>query len=272
MYDQNIQLTIRNMENIRIKKFVNIITLSMHVVVILIINSIHLSSIDAVKISNLIPHYCDQNIDTKPINNVNEHYQHHTIELNLTEPKWTSFLNLGASILQGVDVPDNYQCQLIVSSPANTGLILTFRKALLNEQDVITFRSGSNPRQQVWNNETREGSRYKEVLTLVDRSNPSAIIIKYEPAAGVSPFDAGFDLAITLYQEKDIHCGDNYDCNNGRCIEPSLQCDGYNNCGNDLDEYNCPGQLSWWMVGMLIPIAIIVVVLAIFVWIRMSKG
>lgn len=52
MYDQNIQLTIRNMENIRIKKFVNIITLSMHVVVILIINSIHLSSIDAVKISS----------------------------------------------------------------------------------------------------------------------------------------------------------------------------------------------------------------------------
>ena len=52
MYDQNIQLTIRNMENIRIKKFVNIITLSMHVVVILIINSILLSSIDAVKISS----------------------------------------------------------------------------------------------------------------------------------------------------------------------------------------------------------------------------
>lgn len=52
MYDQNIQLTIRNMENIRIKKFVNIITLSIHVVVILIINSIHLSSIDAVKISS----------------------------------------------------------------------------------------------------------------------------------------------------------------------------------------------------------------------------
>lgn len=152
------------------------------------------------KNKDLIPHYCDQNMDTKILND--NHYEYHTIALNLTEPEWTSFLNIGANIIQGVNVPENYQCRLIVSSPAGTGLILTFRKAALNEHDVITFRSASNPRPQIWNNETREGSRYKEVVTLVDRTNPSAIIIEYKPDSGVSPFDAGFDLAITLYQGK----------------------------------------------------------------------
>ncbi|OTF75389.1 hypothetical protein BLA29_011122, partial [Euroglyphus maynei] len=138
-------------------------------IIFLIIHSL-LSSVDVVKISNLIPHYCDQNMDTKLLND--NHYHSHTIILNQTESEWTSFLNLGSSIIQGVNIPENYQCQLIVSSPPGTGLILTFRKASLNEQDVITFRSGSNPRQQVWNNETREGSRYKEVVTLVDPVNP----------------------------------------------------------------------------------------------------
>ncbi|XP_077868991.1 uncharacterized protein LOC102802401 [Saccoglossus kowalevskii] len=33
-----------------------------------------------------------------------------------------------------------------------------------------------------------------------------------------------------------------YNCMNGRCIPPSLQCNGDNNCGNNNDEFNCSGE------------------------------
>lgn len=65
-------------------------------------------------------------------------------------------------------------------------------------------------------------------------------------------------------------CGDDFDCDNGRCIWSELQCDGYNNCGNDNDESGCAG-VSIWIIILLIAIGILVVILAIFVWYRMAQ-
>lgn len=73
-------------------------------------------------------------------------------------------------------------------------------------------------------------------------------------------------------EKRDDTCGTDFDCLNDRCIASHLQCDGFNNCGNNQDEDGCFGLTSWLAVGVLIVLAIIVVVLAIFVWIRMSKA
>lgn len=51
----------------------------------------------------------------------------------------------------------------------------------------------------------------------------------------------------------------------------SNRCDNYDNCGNNQDEAGCSG-VSWLIVGILIGVAVLVVVLAILVWVRMSKA
>ncbi|KAI7697502.1 hypothetical protein SSS_04771 [Sarcoptes scabiei] len=152
----------------------------------------------SLKITNIIPNYCDRSVESKN--------QYQTILLNQTGSE-TASLQLGANILKGIEILPNYQCNLIVQSPPNTGLVLTFRKTALNNKDSLTVRTGSNPGgAHVWNNRHHEqrpdnehGQEFQEVATLVNQNYPSSLIIKYQPALGIAHFNSGFDLAITLF-------------------------------------------------------------------------
>ena len=77
-------------------------------------------------------------------------------------------------------------------------------------------------------------------------------------------------ILISKFLVKSDTCGDDFDCENERCISPDFQCDGFNNCGNDQDEVGCAG-VSLWAIILLVIIGILVVVLAIFVWYRMAQ-
>lgn len=38
-----------------------------------------------------------------------------------------------------------------------------------------------------------------------------------------------------------------YHCNNGHCINQAWKCDGYNDCGDDSDELDCPNRCHYYM-------------------------
>ncbi|XP_077982015.1 enteropeptidase-like [Glandiceps talaboti] len=49
----------------------------------------------------------------------------------------------------------------------------------------------------------------------------------------------GFDLIFTSYHTDTCLGDDVFFCENRRCIDISLECDGFNNCGDNSDELNC---------------------------------
>lgn len=147
--------------------------------------------------SDLIPHYCDkiENFRTKKSPGTISK----TIELSPFD-HGLSFLNLGASIQQGIEIFPNYTCTLTFKSPPGTGLILTFRKDALNDNDLIQFRTQDNPGVYYVDNKLDNYPRQREIYSLLRDDQPSIISMTYRPSVGVSPKNAGFDLAVTLYK------------------------------------------------------------------------
>ena len=137
---------------------------------------------------DLIPTYCSPGIEFEKIK-----------EVQLKSTGEESFVQIGASIPQGVEIVSNYKCFIVIQSPINRGLILTVRKASLNDNDTITFRT--NP-ERVWKQKFDEDFQLQEVVTIVSKAHQSTINVKYEPTVGKSPFNAGFDLAVTVYKGK----------------------------------------------------------------------
>ncbi|KAI2808609.1 hypothetical protein RDWZM_005856 [Blomia tropicalis] len=221
-----------------------------------------ITNLDGLKVHNIVPGFCGSSLETSA----------KLKEIQLGSVGNNSFVNIGASILQGIQIVENYKCFFVVQSPPNRGLILTVRKASLNDNDTITFRSGTNP-ERVWKQNIGDdlALNAEEVVTVVSKDRPSTISVTYEPTVGESQFNAGFDLVVSVYKEKDGSCGEDFDCLNSRCISSVLVCDGMNSCGNNQDEAGCSG-ISWWIAAILVGIAVIVVVLALLVWIRMSRG
>ena len=141
----------------------------------------------------MIPTYCSDKLETQS--------QFREIELKKSGSDNGTFVQIGASIAQGLNIVKNYKCFVTVSSPPGSGLVLTVRKASLNDQDVITFRSGNS--ETKWKQRLNEDDSEFESNEVVADSNPnipSVITIKYEPTVGDSPFNAGFDLAVTSFK------------------------------------------------------------------------
>ena len=122
-------------------------------------------------------------------------------EIQLKETGNDSFVNVGANVPAGVNIVPNYKCFLAIQSPPNRGLILTMRKTSLNDNDTITFRSGTNP-ERVWKQNIGDDLQLmaEEIVTVVSKEHQSTISVKYVPTEGVSQNNAGFDLAVTVYR------------------------------------------------------------------------
>ncbi|XP_046583586.1 vitellogenin receptor-like [Haliotis rubra] len=64
----------------------------------------------------------------------------------------------------------------------------------------------------------------------------------------------------------DTKCNsDEFSCDNGRCIDQSLYCDSYDNCGDDSDD--CYMDTNWW-VWMVIGIVVFIIFCAIVITVR----
>ncbi|XP_070574880.1 low-density lipoprotein receptor class A domain-containing protein 2-like [Ptychodera flava] len=72
----------------------------------------------------------------------------------------------------------------------------------------------------------------------------------------------GFGLVFTSFHESRLRpCNGttDYICNNGRCIDSSLECDARDNCGDVTDESGCPG--NWLTVWVIIGIVLAFILL-----------
>ncbi|XP_069111928.1 neuropilin and tolloid-like protein 1 isoform X2 [Argopecten irradians] len=61
-----------------------------------------------------------------------------------------------------------------------------------------------------------------------------------------------YDIIVTSYSTGS--CSFGFECNNGRCIDSSLSCNGYNNCGDNSDETLCSNAV---VLGAGIIVAIV---------------
>ncbi|XP_046583579.1 abnormal cell migration protein 13-like [Haliotis rubra] len=74
--------------------------------------------------------------------------------------------------------------------------------------------------------------------------------------------DDGFTILVTSFNT-DTKCNsDEFSCDNGRCIDQSLYCDSYDNCGDDSDD--CYMDTNWW-VWMVIGIVVFIIFCAIVI-------
>ncbi|XP_070562748.1 low-density lipoprotein receptor-related protein 12-like [Ptychodera flava] len=74
----------------------------------------------------------------------------------------------------------------------------------------------------------------------------------------------GFSLIFTSFKPHGDCIGDDeYYCDNNRCIDSSLECDGINNCGDNSDESYCESSSSLvWLIVLLSIVGIILLALA----------
>uniref|UniRef100_A0A8C2B7G7 Suppression of tumorigenicity 14a n=1 Tax=Cyprinus carpio TaxID=7962 RepID=A0A8C2B7G7_CYPCA len=70
-------------------------------------------------------------------------------------------------------------------------------------------------------------------------SNQVSVVFKSDS----SQVDRGFSATYEVFDPSDP-CPDQFQCNNKRCINPSLRCDGWNDCGDSTDERNCKCDAS----------------------------
>lgn len=58
-----------------------------------------------------------------------------------------SAIVIGAYLFEGLtlDPQKGLECWVIINSPSNTGIIATMRKIMIQPNDTLTFKSGTNP-------------------------------------------------------------------------------------------------------------------------------
>lgn len=113
-----------------------------------------------------------------------------------------SFIQVSATILQGIDIAQNYKCFVAIESPINTGLVWTMKRATLNDNDTIVLKSGTNNNRILRKvaEDIDEESEYEEVFTQVYPNSASSFSITYEPTFGPSQVNAGFDMVVTVFR------------------------------------------------------------------------
>ncbi|XP_071092012.1 low-density lipoprotein receptor class A domain-containing protein 2-like [Haliotis cracherodii] len=74
--------------------------------------------------------------------------------------------------------------------------------------------------------------------------------------------DDGFTILVTSYNMEVFCSGDEFTCNNGRCISYSLYCNSDDNCGDNSDA--CEMDTTWW-IWMIVGLVAFFILLAIII-------
>uniref|UniRef100_A0A665V7J1 Suppressor of tumorigenicity 14 protein homolog n=1 Tax=Echeneis naucrates TaxID=173247 RepID=A0A665V7J1_ECHNA len=137
--------------------------------------------------------------------------------------------------------PPRTLCQWSIEVPAGKVVKVTFKKFLLSEPGQKNSKDCRKDYVEV-NGEKLCGEHPDGTQTATSSNNKMTV----EFFSDASYVDRGFDAVFEAIDSKDP-CPKQFQCKNQRCIRSDLKCDGWNDCGDMSDEFNCkcsPGSIS----------------------------
>lgn len=86
----------------------------------------------------------------------------------------------------------------------------------------------------------------------------------YFQSGSIVEYDTGFDIIVTSFHTGSCYSWE-HDCDNGRCIDDSLTCNGYNPCGDysDCDFVLTVGGIAGIVIGGIVFTVVVIAVVLI---------
>ncbi|XP_062860601.1 ST14 transmembrane serine protease matriptase a [Trichomycterus rosablanca] len=125
--------------------------------------------------------------------------------------------------------PANIRCEWTIQVPSNMHVKVLFSKFMMSVGDPKTC-----PKDYVQvNNEKLCGTLPSSTIR-AGTSNQMTVVFHSD----ASYVDRGFNATFMAFEPSNP-CPEKFLCNNKRCINPALKCDGWNDCGDSSDERDC---------------------------------
>uniref|UniRef100_A0A8C1WI50 Suppression of tumorigenicity 14a n=1 Tax=Cyprinus carpio TaxID=7962 RepID=A0A8C1WI50_CYPCA len=131
--------------------------------------------------------------------------------------------------------PPNKTCQWDIEVPYGKYIKLRFPKFMVS---TGSLNHCSEDYVQIVGKSTLCGQQPANTMVTVN-SNKMTVVFKSDS----SQVDRGFNATYEVFEPTDP-CPDKFQCDNKRCVNPSLRCDGWNDCGDSTDERNCKCDAS----------------------------
>ncbi|XP_073706508.1 ST14 transmembrane serine protease matriptase a [Garra rufa] len=126
--------------------------------------------------------------------------------------------------------PPNTTCQWDIEVPEGKFIKLKFPKFMVSSGSQ---NSCPGDYVQVVGKSTLCGQQPANTMVTVS-SNKTTVIFRSD----LSQVDRGFNATYEVFEPTDP-CPEKFQCDNKRCIDPDLRCDGWNDCGDSTDERKC---------------------------------
>uniref|UniRef100_A0A672KAA1 Suppressor of tumorigenicity 14 protein homolog n=1 Tax=Sinocyclocheilus grahami TaxID=75366 RepID=A0A672KAA1_SINGR len=131
--------------------------------------------------------------------------------------------------------PPNTTCQWDIEVPDGKYVKLRFPKFMVS---TGSLNHCSGDYVQIVGKSTLCGQQLANTMVTVN-SNKMTVVFKSDS----SQVDRGFSATYEIFEPTDP-CPDKFQCDNKRCVNPSLRCDGWNDCGDSTDERSCKCDAS----------------------------